>query len=122
MCSAIGRPRILLEDVEERQVAVLIRLLEDAVEIADRLMIVQDEDQAKRRTHDGQSCRVAQRRVARARSRRSTAVILIGSIDPTARPHNASMRTIPCYRQNCDVQHRTTFSDASCRSLPNRQI
>ena len=39
---------ILLEQVEEQPVAVLIRLLEDAVEIADRLVIVQGEDEANR--------------------------------------------------------------------------
>ena len=36
--------RVLLEDIEKRAVAVLVRLLEDAVEIADRLMVVQDDD------------------------------------------------------------------------------
>ena len=38
--------RIALEDVEKRPVAVLVRLLEDVVEVADRLMVVQDEDEA----------------------------------------------------------------------------
>ena len=37
---------VALEDVEKRQVAVLIGLLEDVVEVADGLVIVQDEDQA----------------------------------------------------------------------------
>ena len=45
---AILQPVVALEDVEERQVAVLVGLLEDAVEVADRLMIVQDEAQADR--------------------------------------------------------------------------
>lgn len=35
---------MLLKHVEKRPVTVLIRLLENAVEIADRLMIVEDED------------------------------------------------------------------------------
>ena len=38
--------RILLEHIEKRPIAVLIGLLENAVEIADRLMIVQGEDEA----------------------------------------------------------------------------
>ena len=35
-----------LEDVQKRQVTVEIRLLEHAVEIADRLVVVQDQDEA----------------------------------------------------------------------------
>ena len=46
MCSAIFSDSIALEDVEERPIAVLIGLLEDVVEVADGLMIVQDEDEA----------------------------------------------------------------------------
>ena len=38
--------RVGLEDVQERQVAVLIGLLEDAVEVADRLVVVQDQAKA----------------------------------------------------------------------------
>ena len=38
--------RILLEQIEKQPVAILIRLLENAVEIADRLMVVQGEDEA----------------------------------------------------------------------------
>jgi hypothetical protein len=34
---------ILLEDIEERTIAVFVSLLEDTVEIADRLMIMQDQ-------------------------------------------------------------------------------
>ena len=34
---------IVLKDVQERQVTVLVGLLEDAVEIPNRLVIVQDE-------------------------------------------------------------------------------
>jgi hypothetical protein len=44
---------IALEDVEEREVAVLVRLLEHSVEVADRLMIVQDEHKAQRLIHSG---------------------------------------------------------------------
>ena len=43
---------IALEHVEERQVAVAIRRLEDAVEVADGLMVVQGEDQADAATCD----------------------------------------------------------------------
>ena len=44
---------IPLEDVEERQIAVLVRLLEDSVEVADWLMVVQDEHKAQRLIHSG---------------------------------------------------------------------
>ncbi len=46
---------VRLEDIEKRQVAVLIRLLEDVVEVADRLVIVADENQADGVRHGGQS-------------------------------------------------------------------
>ena len=39
--------RELLEHIQKRPVAVLVGLLEDAVEIADRLMIVQREDETE---------------------------------------------------------------------------
>ena len=45
MCRAIRKVWKLLEQIEKRPVAVLIGLLEDVVEIADRLMIVQCEDE-----------------------------------------------------------------------------
>ena len=40
---ADAQRRILFEQIEKRLVAVPIRLLENAVEVADRLVIVQDE-------------------------------------------------------------------------------
>jgi hypothetical protein len=50
-------PEVLvrLEDVQERKVAVLVRLLEDAVEIPDRLMIMQDETEMNVRLHERRS-------------------------------------------------------------------
>jgi hypothetical protein len=36
--------RVVFEDVEERAVAIFVGVLEDAVEVADRLMIVEDKD------------------------------------------------------------------------------
>jgi hypothetical protein len=35
-----------LEQFEQRQITVLIRLLDDIVEVADGLMVVEDEDEA----------------------------------------------------------------------------
>ena len=62
--SAIGNRRILLEDVEKRPVAVLVRLFEHAVEVADRLMIMEDEDESQGRAHvdhpAGSRCRSGQ--------------------------------------------------------------
>jgi hypothetical protein len=43
---------VALEDIEKRQVAILIRLLEDTVEISDGLMIMQNQAQAKRMDHE----------------------------------------------------------------------
>ena len=48
--------RIALEHVQERQVAVLIRLLEDVVEVADGLVVVQDEDEADGECDIGRWC------------------------------------------------------------------
>ena len=47
VCSDERDLGIVLQHVEERQVAVAIGVLEDPVEIADRLVIVQGEDQAE---------------------------------------------------------------------------
>ena len=44
---------VSFKDVKERQVAVLVRLLEDSVEVADWLMVVQDEHKAQRLIHGG---------------------------------------------------------------------
>ena len=49
--------RVLFEHVEERLVAVLVRLFEDAVEVADWLMVVEYEDESQRVGHDENSCR-----------------------------------------------------------------
>ena len=57
VCSAIGSVGIVLEHVQKRPVAVLIGLLENAVEVADRLMVVEYEDQSERRAHVEESCR-----------------------------------------------------------------
>ena len=43
--------RVVAEDVQERAVAVLVRRFEDPVEIADRLVVVQGENQSNRRIH-----------------------------------------------------------------------
>ena len=43
--------RVVFEDVEKRAVAVLVRGFEHAVEIADRLVVMQHDDQSKIRTH-----------------------------------------------------------------------
>ena len=42
------RKIVPLEDIEKRLIGILIRLLENAVEIADRLMIVQDQAETNR--------------------------------------------------------------------------
>ena len=47
------QPLVPFKDVEERQVAVLVRLLEDSVEVADWLMVVQDKHKAQRLIHGG---------------------------------------------------------------------
>jgi hypothetical protein len=39
---------VLLEDIQERPIRVAIRLFKDAVEVSDRLMIVQDQAKAER--------------------------------------------------------------------------
>jgi hypothetical protein len=41
-----GDLRVVVEDVEERRIALLISLLEHAIEIANGLMVVEGEDQA----------------------------------------------------------------------------
>src|SRR5262245_32213168 len=49
--------RIALEQIKKRAVAVLIGLLEDAVEVPDRLMVVknkQEADRVRHRSEDGQ--------------------------------------------------------------------
>ena len=43
--------RVVVEDVEERAVAILVRRLEHAVEIADGLVVVQGEDESNRGSH-----------------------------------------------------------------------
>ena len=40
--------RVALEQIQKRQVAVLICLLEDPAEVSHRLMVVQDQAEAKR--------------------------------------------------------------------------
>ena len=50
---------ILLEQFEEGPVAVAVGVLEDAVEVADGLMIVQGEDKAKRHGRILSTCRAA---------------------------------------------------------------
>src|SRR5690606_20160545 len=47
------QPLVTFKDVEERQVAVLVGLLEDSVEVADWLVVVQDEHKAQRLIHGG---------------------------------------------------------------------
>ena len=36
---------VLAQDIQERTIAVLIRLFEDVIEVADGLMVVQNEDE-----------------------------------------------------------------------------
>jgi hypothetical protein len=44
-----------LKHIQERQIAIAIRLFDHMAEIADGLMVVQDEAQSKRRVHARQS-------------------------------------------------------------------
>src|SRR4051794_38921536 len=46
-----GQVRVILEDVKKRAVAILIGGFKDAVKIADRLVVVQHDDQSKIRAH-----------------------------------------------------------------------
>ncbi len=46
-----GQLAVLLEHVQKRTVAVLVGLLKHAVEVSDRLMIMEHEDKSERRTH-----------------------------------------------------------------------
>ena len=49
------------EQFQERQVAVLVGLLDDAVEIADGLVVVEDKDEPNGRRHKGNQKRCAGR-------------------------------------------------------------
>jgi hypothetical protein len=51
-----GKPQLAVvpfEEVEKRQVAILVRLLEHPIEVANRLMVVKHKNESQRLIHDG---------------------------------------------------------------------
>ena len=56
VCSEIFSDWIAAENVQKRAVAVVVGLLEDLIEIADGLMIVQGEDETDWIGHDVDGC------------------------------------------------------------------